>query len=69
MSIEETLHSSKMGGYAGRVDVIFLDKNDKLITFRYTQNQRRLETRMKKYRKYSHYGVVKVNYKRNEIIH
>ncbi len=31
VSIEETLHSSKMGGYAGRVDVIFLDKNDKLI--------------------------------------
>lgn len=27
------------------------DENDKLITFRYTQNQRRIETRMKKYQK------------------
>jgi hypothetical protein len=27
------------------------DENDKLITFRYTQNQRRVETRMKKYQK------------------
>ena len=31
VSIEETLYSSKMGGYAGRVDAIFLDKNDNLI--------------------------------------
>ena len=29
----------------------YKDENDKLITFRYTQNQRRLETRMKKYSK------------------
>lgn len=29
----------------------YKDKNNKLITFRYTQNQRRLETRMKKYSK------------------
>jgi hypothetical protein len=29
----------------------YKDDNDKLITFRYTQNQRRLETRMKKYSK------------------
>ena len=27
------------------------DENDKLQTFRYTQNQRRLETRTKKYNK------------------
>ena len=31
VSIEETLHSDKMGGYAGRVDAIILDQNDKLI--------------------------------------
>ena len=29
----------------------YKDENDKFITFRYTQNQRRLETRMKKYSK------------------
>ncbi len=29
----------------------YKDENDNLITFRYTQNQRRLETRMKKYSK------------------
>jgi hypothetical protein len=29
----------------------YKDENDKLMTFRYTQNQRRLETRMKKYSK------------------
>tara|TARA_R110001592_G_scaffold162601_1_gene396206 strand:+ start:12262 stop:12999 length:738 start_codon:yes stop_codon:yes gene_type:complete len=31
VSVEETLYSTKMGGYAGRVDAIFLDNNDKLI--------------------------------------
>ena len=37
----------------GCCDLIYCgskDENDKLQTFRYTQNQRRLETRTKKYR-------------------
>lgn len=31
VAIEETLYSGQMGGYAGRVDTIFLDKSDNLI--------------------------------------
>jgi len=31
VSVEETLYSKRMGGYAGRVDTIYLDENDNLI--------------------------------------
>ena len=53
-NIDDIKHKKFVCADPNLADLIYCgykDENDKLITFRYTQNQRRLETQMKKYSK------------------